>query len=760
MRIRTLALVLGYFVAAIASANSVGDRERPNRLIHESSPYLQLHAHNPVDWYPWGEEAFERAREEDKPIFLSVGYSTCYWCHVMERLVFSDPEIAELMNRGFINIKVDREERPDIDEIYMTATQLLTGRGGWPNSVFLTPDGEAFFAGTYFPPQDQGGRPGFPTVLAALGKAWQGNRPQVEAQARRLSEGIQQVLTEQQGRPTGTLPVVAATRAVADLKERFDAQWGGFGGAPKFPSPANLFLLWDAAQQGDRQARDMVLQTLAAMGRGAIFDQLGGGFHRYTLDRAWRIPHFEKMLYDNALLAEILAITAASTGNADLERLTRRTLDFLLAEMRLPNGAFKSAIDAETDGVEGAFYIWGREEIIAELGAQEAEFLSPILGLEGEANFEEHSYTLFLSRSFAEHAAARSMSRQELLGRVEPLLASLNVARSKRPMPPVDDKVLADWNGMAIGAFARAGVLLSEDRYLEAAKRAANFILEQQDDTGIQLHVWRQGKARQRAFLDDYAFLIHGLLNLFEAKAEKQWLTEAERLTTEMEQQLRAPAGGFYTSPADPSLLVRSGAGSGGAIPAGNGVAMVNLLRLADLSDRPIYRARALTAIQAFSQVLEASSVGMPTVALAVAIADRTGSIAKLARPAADELVDTVLQATAAKPGEAWQSFTLHLRIREGWHLNANPASLELLIPTEVTGDLRDVVYPQGEALHLEFAGEPLRVLSGDVMIRGEMRSGSRSVTLGYQACDERRCLPPVTREISVSSGTGGAAKN
>jgi len=416
MKFTSLIAVCAFLMGAVDGRGAT-QGESPNRLIQETSPYLRLHAFNPVDWYPWGDEAFERARREDKPIFLSVGYSTCYWCHVMERLVFSDPAIAELMNRGFVNIKVDREERPDLDEIYMTATQLLTGRGGWPNSVFLTPDLKPFFAGTYFPPDDQQGRPGFPTILNTLARAWTERRDQIEAQAQRLSTTVEGALSADSVLAADAIPVAGALMMVAGLKKSFDQEWGGFGGAPKFPSPANLLLLWLRAEGGDPSARAMVLDTLAAMGRGAIYDQLDGGFHRYTLDRAWRIPHFEKMLYDNALLAEILVRVSSATGDVELQRLAKGTLEFLLEVMRLPNGAFKSAIDAETEAVEGAFYIWDHSSLSRALDGEEFRFLASILGYDSPPNFEDHAYTLYLTDSIRGHAARLGMSRAELLGR-------------------------------------------------------------------------------------------------------------------------------------------------------------------------------------------------------------------------------------------------------------------------------------------------------------------------------------------------------
>ncbi len=752
---------------AVAEAGGGGAEEghggagTPNRLIHESSPYLRLHAYNPVEWYPWGEEALARARREDKPIFLSVGYSTCYWCHVMEREVFSNPEIAELMNRWFISIKVDREERPDLDEIYMTATQLLTRHGGWPNSVFLTPDLEPFFAGTYFPPEDRYGRPGFPTVLEGLHRAWSERRPEVAAQARRVAEALKQGLAGKD-EAAGEVPAArAATAAVSQLKGRYDGQHGGFGRGHKFPSPSNLFLLWRVAEAGDERAGEMVVETLRKMGRGAIYDQLDGGFHRYTLDAAWRIPHFEKMLYDNAHLGELLAVTAVANDDPELERLARGTFDFVLREMTLPNGAFKSAIDAETDGVEGAYYIWTREELEAALGEEGFELLAPIYGFGGEPNVEDDHYTLYLTDSLAAHARRLGLSRRELLERLEPHLERLRRVRSRRPFPLVDDKVLADWNGMMIAALARGGERLAEERYVEAARKAASFLLTLRDGDGVQLHAWRNGEAKIRAFLDDYAFLVRGLLALAEVTGEERWLREAERLSGELERRLRDPRGGYFMSEGKPDLLLRVRSTSDGAIPSGNGIAVLNLLRIAERTGRAIYRERAAAALKAFGPDLEAYPAAAPTVALAVHRYRSTPSAATIrlaARTSASEtiegLAEEIVRAAATLAGEpavdGWRPIRVSLEIRDGWHVNANPASLDFLIPTQIEGRLRQVVYPPGETFRFSFAEEELSVYSGRTTIRGQVGPDEPSLRLIYQACDDRRCLPPVTETLTV----------
>ena len=471
-----LLLVLTFFGPRCSPA-----QERPpgtNRLFHETSPYLQLHARNPVDWYPWGEEAIELARALDKPIFLSVGYSTCYWCHRMEEDVFEIPEIAAIMNAGFINIKVDREERPDLDEIYMTATQLITRRGGWPNSVFLTPDLEPFFAGTYFPPEDRGNVAGFPTVLTRIRELWTNDRARIEESAARVKEAMAAAIASG-AEPAADVPGEAGiARAVESLRQSFDAEWGGFGAAPKFPSPANLFLLHARAVDGDDDARQMLVATLHKMAEGALYDHVGGGFHRYATDREWRVPHFEKMLYDNAFLAEIFIDTARLTGDEELARFARGTLEFVLERMTHDSGGFQSAIDSQTDLHEGAYYVWSRDELESILIESELALVGPIFGFDGEPNFEDHLYTVYLTQPLHAHAARLGISRDELLERIAPIIAKLRAERRNREYPLVDDKVLADWNGMMIAAMAKGGEFFDEPRYRDAAAKAARFILD------------------------------------------------------------------------------------------------------------------------------------------------------------------------------------------------------------------------------------------------------------------------------------------
>ncbi len=767
--------------------------QRTNRLAAESSPYLLLHAHNPVDWYPWGPEALARAKAEDKPIFLSVGYSTCFWCHVMERESFSDPSIAALMNEAFVNIKVDREERLDLDEIYMLATQVLHGQGGWPNSVFLTPDLLPFFAGTYFPPIDSRGMPGFPTVLRSMIHAWKERRGDVEQQGAELGEAIRRHLAEIEP-ATGELAGAApAELALTALREKFDPTWGGFGGAPKFPSPANLFHLLALADPGSAHAGPaamMLAATLDAMARGGIYDQLAGGFHRYATDREWKVPHFEKMLYDNGLLLEVYAREYGRSAAPEAARIVRETAGFLAREMTLPDqegqpgtgGAFWSAIDAETGGREGAYYVWTRDELDLGLGAEGATFLAPIFGFHAEPFFEENRYVLHLPRALDIQAKERRLTREELLAEIAPLRAKLLEVRARRRRPATDDKILADWNGTAIAGLAVAGRVLAEPAFVEQARRAADFVLVHlRSSTGTLLHSWRRGAGRIEAGLTDYAYFVRGLLRLHEASGrggERRWLDEAVRLTDEQERRLGSPRGGFFNSADAPDLLVRGKEVFDGAMPGANGVAAHNLLDLAAATGESRFLDLAERTLRSFAPLVTRHPEGAKTMALALARFARVepkGSVSGAGslrsgdavagatlfsvkggggshddlESAAQRVVEVTLRSDL--PDTAGRRpFVLTVVVAQGWHLDGSlrveGVDLEL--------DPAAMVYPQPEVTGEP--GSPLyqQAFRGRVIIAGRARStqsgGAKpQLKLRYQACDDHRCLPPTEKTIS-----------
>ncbi len=748
------------------------DEGRENRLAAETSPYLQLHKTNPVDWYPWGEAALARAKAEDKPIFLSVGYSTCYWCHVMERESFSDPAIAETMNRHFVCIKVDREERPDIDEIYMLATQILSHHGGWPNSVFLTSELQPFFAGTYFPPRDVAGRPGFVTVLNSLDEAWRSRRQDVEEQARSVADAMHRYLADQRGAPAGLVGEVPIGRAVSDLEHHFDSRWGGFGGAPKFPTPANLMLLQEVASGNDSAAR-MLSKTLDSMARGGIFDQLAGGFHRYSTDAEWKVPHFEKMLYDNGLLLEVYAREWARTADPEAARIVRQTARYLASEMTSPDGAFWSAVDAETEGREGAYYVWQREELREALGREDFGFLASLLGFDGPPFFEADRYVLHLPEEVEDQARRRRMDREELWAQIRPLAARLLEVRRRRQRPAIDDKILTDWNGLAIAGLATAGRLLPDGAMTKQAVAAAEFVLATMCPEGGPLkHTWRTGTARVDAFLADYAFLIWGLLDLHETTGESRWLAQALRLAEEQEVRLGDPEGGYFVAAASEELPFRSKEIFDGALPSGNGIAAQNLLRLGVATGEARWLERAQKLIGTFSSLLEQRPEAVKTLLVAAhraqkgkrrfAAADVSGERADTPEGSFDLDEESRQKISAAlsigEPDEAgWRPFRLALEIETGWHINA-PGGDETSRPVSLQGEaveIRDLGWPEADWMRLSGSFEAIRVYEGVIQIFGQLRSDSEvpaRLWLDAQPCDATRCLPLARIELPLAA--------
>ncbi|TCJ19853.1 thioredoxin domain-containing protein [Rubrobacter taiwanensis] len=578
-----------------------------NRLAQETSPYLLQHKDNPVDWYPWGEEALEKARREDKPILLSIGYSACHWCHVMERESFEDEEIARIMNEHFVNIKVDREERPDLDSIYMAAVQALTRHGGWPMTVFLTPDGAPFYGGTYFPPEPRGGMPGFKQLLLTIADAYKNRREEVERSAGSVREFLQQATTAALPRTqTSGVLLDAAARA---LLEQADARFGGFGGAPKFPQPMNLeLLLRHYRRTGERSALSHVETTLRAMANGGIYDQLGGGFARYSVDEYWLVPHFEKMLYDNALLARMYLEAYQVTGDGFYRRIAQETLDYVVRDMTSPEGGFYSAEDADSEGEEGRFYVWTPEEIRSALEPDEAELALRYWDVTERGNFEGKNI-LHVPRPPETVADEFGLSAGELQRRIAAIREKLFEARERRVRPGRDDKILAAWNGMMLRSFAFAARVLDREDYLNAARRNAEFLLQRMRVNGRLRRSYKDGEARLNGYLEDYALVADGLLALYEATFELRWLREARSLADSIlklfwDEERRA----FFDTPADhEELVTRPRDIYDNATPSGNSVAVDVLLRLELLLDRREYGDRA-------REVLEDLSGGMAQV--------------------------------------------------------------------------------------------------------------------------------------------------
>ncbi|HWN83447.1 MAG TPA: thioredoxin domain-containing protein [Candidatus Udaeobacter sp.] len=593
----------------------------PNRLAQEKSPYLLQHALNPVDWYPWGEAAFTKARSENKPIFLSIGYATCHWCHVMERESFEDPAIAAFLNQHFVPIKVDREERPDVDQVYMQAVMAMAGQGGWPLSVFLTPDRRPFFGGTYFPPDDRFGRPGFPRLLGALAQAWQERRAEV-------TETAQQLTTHLAGAMRGGRAGSAAldeswfALGIQQAASSFDRVWGGFGRAPKFPRSHLLsFLLAAQARSGDPEVLPMVELTLDRMARGGMHDHLGGGFHRYSTDERWLVPHFEKMLYDQALIARSYLEAYQVTGNEAYAAVARAIFDYVRRDLRSPEGAFYSAEDADSEGEEGKFYVWTPAELEALLGPEDGRLFGRIYGATADGNFEHGTSILHLPRTLAEVAADERVTPEALASRLAVMREKLLAVRAHRIRPLLDDKVLTDWNGLMIGAFAYGARALGEPAYAETAAAAARFVLERLRTPAGLLKRYRDGEAAGDGFLDDYAFLAWGLLELHAATQDPFYLAVGRELAQEIVERFSDPQGGlFFTARDAEPLLIRTKEIYDGAVPSGNAVAALVFLRLGALLADPELTRAGRQVVETFAAELEAAPLAFPQMMLAAGL--------------------------------------------------------------------------------------------------------------------------------------------
>ena len=735
-----------------ALKNPDGTWKWTNRLIHETSPYLQLHAHNPVDWYPWGDEALARAKAENKLIFLSVGYATCYWCHVMERQVFSNPEIARQMNEGFINVKIDREERPDLDDIYMTATQLLIGRGGWPNSVFLTPDLKPFYAGTYFPPTDMPGRPGFPTILEAVQDAWTTRESEVIEAGEQIVAAIENATSRRFMSLSTELPKrELITAAVEQLRGSYSKKFGGFGGAPKFPEPANLELLINEYERtSDTSLLAMVTHTLDMMARGGIYDQLGGGFHRYAVDEKWLVPHFEKMLYDNAQLAKIYLHVYALTDEPRYQRIAEEIFTFIAREMTAPTGGFYAALDAETDAEEGKFYVWTAAEIGDTLKHKNASAFAKVYGIDNGPNFEGKN-VLYVPAGIGETALAAVTAERE----------ALLTARSLRERPLLDTKIIVSWNGLMIDALAKGYEVLGDEEYLHAAQKTAEFILGAlKQPNGRLWHTYTAGVAKYDGYLNDYAFFVRGLLGLYQATGETLWLREAQELTDTMIARFWDDKnGGFYFTQADAEhLIVRTKNPFDSALPSGNAVAVHNLLTLGDA-----YRERAEQTLVSFRAAMEQHPASFMHILFALNRYLSDGARGQ-----------EVVSATANIRRVTEHDFEVEvaLKMMDGWHINASLAAREQSAPIEAEANLMPttlsvdadapveivaVTYPKGTSAQFAFSQEPLTIYEGDIAISVQLKrkpdaahTTRFTLNLTYQPCSETECLLPKMLSIPI----------
>ncbi len=756
---------------------------RPNRLANATSPYLRMHADNPVDWYPWGEEAFERARREQKPIFLSIGYSSCHWCHVMEEESFENEEIARILNEHFISIKVDREERPDIDEVYITAVQLMQGHAGWPLSVFLTPDGKPFFGGTYFPPEDRHGLPGFKTVLLRIAEAWQSHRAELQRTATQVMDAVKQQLQLRRAPVLVKLDRSLVRAAVAALAERFDPVYGGFGYSehndriPKFPeSPRLVFLLREA--DVDDQARKMLLLTLDKMATGGIYDQLGGGFHRYSTDRRWEVPHFEKMLYDNGQLLSVYAGAARIGKQPELyRRVVAETVRFLTRELRSPGGAFYAALDADSEGKEGLYYLWTDEELRAALDKDEYALAERVFGLRKAPRLEGR---IVLCRRLEPQQAATALgvAPDEAMRRWDALRAKLLAVRERRVRPFRDEKIIAAWNGYVIAGLADVADALGEAEYGALAAQAARAVLDELWRDRRQLHRSSlHGSPGPAATLEDYAALVWALLRLSQLRGDSSWLKEARLLADQMIARFwdeERKSFWYVAEDHDVHLPVRPQIAFDGPVPGATSLAARSLVRLAVITGELSYARIAAGALRTMAPLLQRMPAALPTALLAIAeYRDRGLPPEYLDRhephrgPQQQPVVEVAVQQDAqpVRPGQT-ADVALRLRVADGWHIYAHDPGSSYAIPLSVVVETDPAVakivvkYPEANGTLMQ-AGETVGVLRGEVRlglalpIPSDLAAGVEKLhvrcRVRYQACSQDRCLAPAEQVVEFS---------
>lgn len=791
--------------------------ERPsNKLVDAASPYLLQHAGNPVNWYPWGPEALELARQKDVPIFLSIGYSACHWCHVMAHEVFENPQIAALMNEGFVNIKVDREERPDLDELYMIATQLVSGSGGWPMSVWLTPDLKPFYAGTYFPPEDRYGRPGFPRVLEQIRDAWATRRDELITQSNRIVDNIRLYAEKMQSKNNAPIDlnawIQAALQAHADS---FDPDHGGLGSSPKFP-PSQSLKLWlsllrlihppmpSSVPQTDlppalaalgrsptlmHLIRDMVVKTLDGMMSGGIYDHVGGGFARYSVDERWNVPHFEKMLYDNAQLAPIYAIASVQLGRRDYERIARQTLDFWLREMTSPEGAFYSTMDADSEGQEGRYYVWTLADLAEAVpDTHDRNLIIEHFGLKESGNWHESPVrggnVLSIAKTVTELAPVYDATPDALQQRIDRILLAMRKHRQKRILPGVDDKILTGWNGLMISAMAVSGRILREPRYLEAAHRAIGYLLMRHMEYGRNLlRVSRKGRAQIAAYLEDHAYLLNGLMDLIDATsptslpgtmARKRALELADTLIRLFED--RDNGGFFMTHSGHDSPLIKFKTLADGATPSANALAIRSLLKLAQHSGKEIYRDVAMRATESFAGVISHDPSQYPTLLrslledahwlLSQPVVTVSAPLISEGHTPVGNMPDSVMKLSAdpVPPLHAGDSFdvSISLKISDGYHIQpGGQAGRDVLatvvrMRTDLPISSQEWNLPESEIIQAGAAD--IRGLKGTLRIRGHCTAADDSrpgpyilrVTVLAQPCSDSSCLPPERATVEI----------
>ena len=720
-----------------------------NRLIREDSPYLLQHAHNPVNWYSWGTEAFDAARRQDKPVFLSIGYSTCHWCHVMERESFDNENIAELLNEKFIAIKVDREQRPDLDNIYMTSVQMITGRGGWPMSSFLTPEGRPFYGGTYFPPQQ------FTELLERVALVWTTERNAINDSANQITTNIRRILNASSRGPDVSSTTIE--RAIADILSQYDAKWGGFGSAPKFPREAELLLLLQAAQRdGHEQALAAADWSLTLMAQGGIYDQVGGGFHRYSTDRRWLVPHFEKMLYNQALLGRAYLVAYRLTGEPRHRRVAEQTLEYVLRDMRHADGGFFSATDADSEGSEGTFFLWTPREIEQILGIEDAKLARQVFGVTSEGNFEGRNI-LHLPVTLEQFAAENQYPLADLVSRIDRIREKLRIARAEREHPLRDEKVLTAWNSMLITTLAYAYEVLEEKSYLQAARDAALFLWNQnRDNNGRLYRINLQGRASIQATQEDYAYFAEALLALYDASHEVVWLSRALNLVQAMEALFwDTEQGGFFMTSRDydENLIARAKSPADNGVPSGSSVAVRVLALLAQRTDGDQSEDKARAALAAYSAQIDRYPSGYAYLLIGADELLRGASGPR--QYAARGRVRVTGAINAEQP--ARRRLSIELDIDDGWHVTAHNVAQDDLA-ARITAHppsrwrLASIRYPDSQPITHGDPQLPVEVYRGKVTISAELQRHDESATrdslplipvmLRLQTCNTTLCLP------------------
>ena len=740
-----------------------------NRLIHETSPYLRQHARNPVNWYPWGPEAFDKAKKEDKPVFLSIGYSTCHWCHVMEKESFERNDVAKIINEHYVAIKVDREERPDIDDLFMITTQLITGRGGWPNSVWLTPSGKPWYAGTYFPREDSQGRAGFKTMLKNLAKAWKKQRAEIDEGAESISSSVRKLSSGQRYMTPTSISQKHITNTARSLAMALDPETGGFSGAPKFPPHSILkFLLADYSRTKDHILLEKIKPTLEAMAWGGIHDHIGGGFHRYSTDSQWFLPHFEKMLYDNAQLARVYTDAYIATDNEQYREIALRIFEWVLREMRDKDGGFHSALDADSEGHEGLFYLWRYQEILKVLGKEEGSVFCKIYNISKDGNYREEATGKqtgtnipFLNTSIDEIASETGVKPKDLIKLMAQARSKLLAVRVKRVWPHRDDKVIASWNGLMIGSLAHGGRLLKDPRLTKAAVEAADFVMTKMVIDGKLRRTYRNKKAKLNAYLDDYAFIADGLLELYTSTGNKRWLHDSKTLANTILKHYQAKDGrGFYlTSDDHEKLLGRTRDPSDSAIPSGNAVAASVLIRLHRHTKDKAYMEAALRTLQTFSGII----VYNPRTS--AAMLEAASEYLQIAGPIKARVLTIAItpSKTEVSPGETLELKTA-IDIAKPWHINPSTKTKDNLSPTQltVTGDhitKSHTKYPEPVTITLPGDKQPIACYQGGITIRTSVQISDKAkpgpvelhIKIQSQPCSDNSCLAPETNDETIT---------